>query len=153
MLDIVFFLSICVKITPVFCLCSQIITLSTQSVMYSGHDGEWRFPTKLTLAQVYQIQSKALSAVSILLFNLLSFMLPCALLHEAYTLYFCLLQLSPVVRGSSLTCSRRSVKSVLQAPTLWALVWPLMNGTACRQVLSHMEWQWMAGMPTQTAPS
>lgn len=51
-------------------------------------------------------------------------------------LFLSLSQPSPVVRGSSSTCSRSSARSVLRAPTLWAPAWPLMSGTACRLALS-----------------
>lgn len=63
-----------VKLTPVFCSCSQIITLSTQSVTYWAHDGEWQFQTKQRYAQASQIQSRALSAVSVLLLHLILLM-------------------------------------------------------------------------------
>lgn len=68
------FMSNCVKLTPVFHPCSQIITLSTQSVTSSGRDGELQFPTKPTYARASQIQSKGLSAVSsnLLLFQAFS---------------------------------------------------------------------------------
>lgn len=68
------FMSNCVKLTPVFRPCSQIITLSTQSVTSSGQDGELQFPTKLTHARASRIQSKGLSAVSsdLLLFQTFS---------------------------------------------------------------------------------
>lgn len=149
------FISSRVKLTPVFCPCSQIITLSTQSVMHSGHDGEWRFPTRPTYAQASQIQSKALSAVSVLLLHFtlytMSFAkmcncfcvlpsicsLPC-FSHPHDTLAspsFLFSQRSPVVRGSTSTCSRSSARSALLAPTRWAPAWPLTSGTACHLVL------------------
>lgn len=67
--------------------------------------------------------------------------------------FFSLSQPSPVVRESSSTCSRRSARSVLQAPTLWAPAWPLMSGTACPLVLSPRGWPRTVDMAAHTAPS
>lgn len=137
----VYFPPSCVKLTPVFGPCSQIITLSTQSVMHSGHDGEWQFPTKPTYAQASQIQLKALSAVSILLLNLIVYIsytpsicataLICKYLivttlnplelffvrfstsHDTFPMWpLSLFQPSLVVKGSSSTCSRSNARSV-----------------------------------------
>lgn len=129
------FMSNCVKLTPVFHPCSQIITLSTQSVTSSGRDGELQFPTKPTHARASQTQSKGLSAVSS---NLLLFQTFSPSLQPAQQISMCFVSFkrSLVMRGSILICSRSSVRNVRRAPTLWAPAWPLTSGTACRLVLS-----------------
>lgn len=140
-------MSKCVKLTPVFRPCSQIITLSTQSVTSSGRDGELQFPTKLIYARASQIQSKGLSAVSsnllyfrhfLQVFNLHNRYAHCHVHISILSMCFVSFKRSLVMRGSILICSHSSVRNVLRAPTLWAPAWPLTSGTACRLVLSLM---------------